>query len=96
MLTVILVMAIGIIIGYLIRNYNRWVRLADKLTMWAIYLLLFLLGIAIGANEVIVKSLPKLGLKALLISLGGVLGSVLVAWLAYRLWFASKKSEHEG
>jgi uncharacterized membrane protein YbjE (DUF340 family) len=89
-------MAVGIIIGYLIRNYNRWVRLADKLTMWSIYLLLFLLGIAIGANEVIVKNLPALGFKALLISIGGVLGSVLVAWLAYRLWFAPKKSGHEG
>jgi uncharacterized membrane protein YbjE (DUF340 family) len=64
--------------------------------MWAIYLLLFLLGVAIGTNEVIVKNLPALGFKALLISLGGVLGSVLVAWLAYRLWFAPKKSDHEG
>lgn len=96
MLTVIIVMAIGVFTGYLIRTRKRWVKLADKLTMWAIYLLLFLLGIAIGANEVIVKNLPALGFKALLISLGGVLGSVMVAWLAYRLCFASKKSDHEG
>lgn len=96
MLTVIVVMAIGVIVGFLIRTRKRWVKLADRLTMWAIYLLLFLLGIAIGANEVIVKNLPALGFKALLISLGGVLGSVMVAWLAYRLWFAPKKSDHEG
>ena len=89
-------MCLGIVLGYLIRNRKLWVRLADKLTMWAIYLLLFLLGIAIGTNEVIVKNLPTLGLKALLISMGGVLGSVLVAWLAYRLWFAPKKNDHEG
>jgi uncharacterized membrane protein YbjE (DUF340 family) len=96
MVTVIIIMCLGIVLGYLIRNRKLWVRLADKLTMWAIYLLLFLLGIAIGTNEVIVKNLPTLGLKALLISMGGVLGSVLVAWLAYRLWFAPKKNDHEG
>ncbi|MDD3567101.1 MAG: LysO family transporter [Bacteroidales bacterium] len=96
MLTVIIIMCAGIALGFLIRNRKRWVRLADRLTMWAIYLLLFLLGVAIGTNEVIVKNLPALGFKALLISLGGVLGSVLVAWLAYRLWFAPKKSDHEG
>ena len=96
MVTVIIIMCLGIVLGYLIRNRKLWVRLADKLTMWAIYLLLFLLGIAIGTNEVIVKNLPTLGLKALLISMGGVLGSVLVAWLAYRLWFAPKDCEHEG
>jgi uncharacterized membrane protein YbjE (DUF340 family) len=79
-------MCAGIALGYLIRNRKRW----------AIYLLLFLLGIAIGTNEVIVKNLPTLGLKALLISMGGVLGSVLLAWLAYRLWFAPKDTEHEG
>lgn len=96
MLTVIIIMCAGIALGFLIRNRKRWVRLADRLTMWAIYLLLFLLGVAIGTNDVIVKNLPALGFKALLISLGGVLGSVLVAWLAYRLWFAPKKSDHEG
>ena len=95
MLTVIIIMCAGIALGYLIQNRKRWVRLADRLTMWAIYILLFLLGIAIGTNEVIVKNLPTLGLKALLISMGGVLGSVLVAWLAYRLWFAPKDSGHE-
>ena len=96
MLTVIIIMFAGIVLGYIIRNRKLWVRLADKLTMWAIYLLLFLLGITIGTNEVIVKNLPTLGLKALLITMGGVLGSVLLSWLAYKLWFAPKDSEHEG
>jgi uncharacterized membrane protein YbjE (DUF340 family) len=65
------------------------------LTMWAIYLLLFLLGIAIGTNEIIVRNLPTLGLKALLISIGGVVGSVLFASIAYHLWIKPKHSDNE-
>jgi uncharacterized membrane protein YbjE (DUF340 family) len=95
MLTVVIVMALGIAFGYLIRAAKRLVSLTDKLTMWAIYLLLFLLGIAIGANDVIIKNLPILGLKALIISLGGVMGSVLLAWVAYRIWFSPKRNEYE-
>ena len=96
MFTVLLIMAFGIALGYIFRKRKRLVKLADKLTMWAIFLLLFLLGIAIGANDVIVKNLPVLGLKALIIALGGVLGSVLLAWAAYRIWFKPTKNDYEG
>jgi hypothetical protein len=58
--------------------------------------LLFLLGVAIGANEVIVKNLPVLGLKALLITLGGIIGSVMLSWIAYHLWFKPKNKNYEG
>lgn len=96
MFTVLLIMAFGIALGYIFRKQKRLVKLADKLTMWAIFLLLFLLGIAIGANDVIVKNLPVLGLKALIIALGGVLGSVLLAWVAYRIWFKPTNNDYEG
>lgn len=95
MLTVVVIMSAGILIGYLIRNSNRIVVANDKLIMWAIYLLLFLLGVAIGVNEIILKNLPLLGVKALIISFGGIVGSVLLAWVGYRVWFKPKKSEHE-
>jgi uncharacterized membrane protein YbjE (DUF340 family) len=96
MLTVVIIMMAGIAIGYFIRNFKNLVKIADKLTMWAIYLLLFLLGVAIGANEVIMKNLPTLGLKAMIISIGGVAGSVLLAWAVYHFLFKSKRKEHEG
>lgn len=95
MLTVVAIMAVGIALGYLIRNYKVLVKTADRLVMWAIYLLLFLLGIAIGANEVIMKNLHLLGLKALAITIGGIMGSVLLAWLFYHLWFKTKGESHE-
>ena len=96
MITVVIIMSAGILIGYLIRNSKPIVFVNERLIMWAIYLLLFLLGVAIGVNEIILKNLPLLGVKALIISAGGIAGSVLLAWIGYRVWFKPKKSEHEG
>lgn len=95
MFTVLIVMVVGVGVGYFLRNRKRIVRFADKFTMWAIYLLLFLLGIAVGANDIIMKNLPKLGFKALVVSLGGIGGSVLIAWAAYLIWFKPKNDSHE-
>jgi uncharacterized membrane protein YbjE (DUF340 family) len=90
MFTVVLVMAFGVLVGFAIRNRKKIVKAADKLTMWAIYLLLFLLGLAIGGNEIIVRNLPLLGVKALIISIGGITGSVILAWAVYHLWYKPK------
>jgi uncharacterized membrane protein YbjE (DUF340 family) len=95
MLTVVIIMSVGIAIGYFIRARKHLVKIVDRLTMWSVFLLLFLLGIAIGANEVIVKNLPKLGLQALAISIGGVTGSVLFACLVYHIWFKPKTKGNE-
>lgn len=94
MLTVVIIMISGIVVGYLIRSYSHLIKVNDKLTTWSIYALLFLMGIGIGSNKTIMSSLHTLGLKALLISIGGVAGSVLLGWLTYKLFF--KKQQNEG
>jgi uncharacterized membrane protein YbjE (DUF340 family) len=91
MVTVVSIMAVGIVIGYLIRNKNLLIKINDKFIMWAIYLLLFILGVTIGANEIIMKNLPTLGLKALAISIGGVLGSIGLGWLTYVRFFKNNE-----
>ncbi len=91
MLTVVAIMILGIAVGYLIRRRSLLVKVNDKLIMYAIYLLLFILGVSIGANEIIMKNLPTLGLKALAITLGGVLGSIGLAWFTYVRFFKTKE-----
>ncbi len=91
MITVIAIMMVGILFGYLIRSKSLLIKINDKLIMYAIYLLLFILGISIGANEIIIKNLPTLGLKALAITLGGVLGSIGLAWFTYVRFFKTKE-----
>ncbi len=94
MVAVISIMIAGMVVGYFIRNREVLVKLNDKLTMWSIYLLLFLMGISIGANRTIVGNMASLGVTALIITVGGVLGSLLVAWIGYRIWFKKREQNH--
>mgnify|MGYP001176825213 CR=1 FL=1 len=93
MITVILIMLVGIVVGIWLRTKPKFVLVNDKLITYAIYLLLLLLGISIGSNKIIVANLPILGVKALVITLGAVFGSVLLAWVTYRVFFKPKEQQ---
>ena len=59
-----------------------------------IWVLLFLLGIDVGGNDIIVKGLHTLGLEALIITLAAVIGSTLFAWgLWYLLYIRNRGKE---
>ncbi len=93
MLIVVGILVVGMIAGYLLRNKTRIIKINDNLTKWAIYLLLFLLGVAIGNNKEIMNNLHTLGLKALAITAGGVTGSIILGWIIYNHFFISKDEE---
>ena len=68
--------------GYLLRrNTLSWI---GKVITALIWLLLFLLGIEVGHNEQIIRSLPTLGMEAFLIAIVCVLGSCLAAWALWK------------
>ena len=78
MFTVIGIMFVGIGLGYLLRRQSLpWINKAITALIW---LLLFLLGIEVGHNEQIIRSLPTLGVEAFAIAIVCVLGSCLAAW----------------
>lgn len=77
-------MLAGILAGYAWRN-RSFVRSAGKLISVMICVLLFLLGVSVGANRQIVDQVSELGGQALLLSLGATAGSVAAAWGLYRL-----------
>lgn len=78
MFTVIGIMFIGIGLGYLLRRQSlSWINKAITALIW---LLLFLLGIEVGQNERIIRSLPTLGVEAFVIAIVCVLGSCVAAW----------------
>ena len=93
MITVIFVMLAGILIGFAINRFPKIIQANDKLISWAIYLLLFLLGISVGLNKMIIQNLNHIGLQAAIITLGAISGSVLTLWLVYRFWFHIKPNE---
>lgn len=77
-------MAAGIFAGIFLRNRDKWKSFNTKLTMIAIYALLFVLGVSIGTNKEIIQNLPKLGWIGLLISLASVMGSIVAAGFFYK------------
>lgn len=84
MYTAILILAAGIACG---RLFSIWLsgRLVGALTMASIFLLLFLLGVAIGSNNALLARLPDLGATALIIAMSCLAGSIGAAMLIRRL-----------
>ena len=90
MFIVIGIMFAGIGIGYLLRRQSlAWI---NKTITTLIWLLLFLLGLEVGYNEEIFRSLPTLGVEAFAIAIGCTLGSCMAAWW---LWKHANKKKGE-
>lgn len=98
MFIVILFIFLGILSGVLCRKLSTGacISLTDvaarwqgRIVTWLIWLLLLLLGIEVGSNEMIVRSLPTLGVEALLLSSAATLGCCVLAWA---LWRVSKNN----
>lgn len=94
MFIVILFIFLGILSGVLSRKLSTGARISHtdvaarwqgRIVTWLIWLLLFLLGIEVGSNEMIVRSLPTLGVEALLLSSAATLSCCVLAWILWRV-----------
>lgn len=92
MIAVLSFMILGILIGVVFNNRKKLISIIDKLTNWAIYALLFLLGISVGLNKTIINHLDSIGVKALIITIGAVFGSIIMALITYKLFFKKQKT----
>ncbi|MDA3778745.1 MAG: LysO family transporter [Bacteroidales bacterium] len=90
MITVLLIMIAGMLAGMLFRDKKKIILINEKLTTWAIYILLFLLGISIGTNKTIINNLENIGFQALVITIGALAGSLITALICYNLFFKKK------
>ena len=88
MLIIVTIMLCGIAVGYLLRNWDT--RFISHVITALIWLLLFLLGIEVGSNPRIVMGMQTLGIEALLLTIGGAVGTTLCAWL---LWIYVSRKE---
>jgi uncharacterized membrane protein YbjE (DUF340 family) len=87
MITVLVLMTLGIILGYFISEKKSLIKISDKLTTICIYLLLFLLGIGVGLNDKIIANIGTIGLQAIIITAGALLGSLILAYFTYKIFF---------
>jgi len=90
MLTVFAIMLAGIGAEYFLRRIPD-IKIIGKLITCFIFLLLFFLGISVGHNEKIVNNLTTIGLQALIITMGAIAGSILLAWFVYKKFFVKGK-----
>jgi len=70
-------------------------RNVDALVYVSIFALLFLLGVSIGINDKIVKNFSEIGLMATMLTLGAVLGSIILAKVVYSYFFKRGDRLHE-
>lgn len=87
---ILVIMALGILCGFLLRRKTKIIRMVEPLLNWAVYILLFLIGIGVGINKIVVERLGVIGFQALALTVGAVLGSCLFALICYNLFFKKK------
>ena len=85
----ILTLAAGICAGRLLNRF-RFLKHTGAAVSVIICLMLFVMGVKIGADENILKNVSALGLQALLFAAAGIAGSVLAASLLYRTVYRDK------
>lgn len=83
----------GVPLGYVLRHKEGIARSVDFVLTWTVRLMLFLLGLALGADANLMTQLETLGVRAAVVSLSAVTGSLLVARvLSGRLRVSAKKA----
>ena len=92
MLHIILIILSGVTAGYFVRNIPQMKYVGVVISL-IIMLLLFFLGVSVGANEQVVKNFSSIGLDAFIITIGGTLGTILCAWWVYIRFFKRRKNK---
>lgn len=87
MLTVIIIMTAGMVLGFIIREKEKLIKLTEPLITVSIFALLFLLGVSVGTNQTILENLDTIGLKAAILTFGAVSGSIALAFFIDMMFF---------
>ena len=84
MFTILFLLCVSIGLGYLLRKVSFFQHL-EKTIPYTIFLMLFVLGLFIGSNDTTMSQFEKYGYHAAILAVLGVLGSLFVSYLAYRI-----------
>lgn len=90
MYIVVLITLCGVAVGYLLRRL-RWLRHVNYTIIATISFMLFVLGVSVGENPLIMRESWRLGEVALLISLAAILGSAVAGWALWRYMLGRKE-----
>ncbi len=95
-LLIISIMLLGVGVGTLLRvgGVEKYRKYLGSIISAIVFLLLFVLGWAIGGNQLLLDGIATLGVEALIITIGAVVGSVLCAWAVHRIFFSSSNDNN--
>ena len=83
----------GVAVGLAFRRNP--IRFISKIITVLIWVLLFLLGVEVGGNPLIMGSMHDLGMEALILTLAGLSGSMAMAWGLWRIVSRGDRSDEE-
>lgn len=86
MFHIIAILIFGILVGYRFRNI-RLTHQTEKTMPLTVMSLLFILGLSIGSNEVLISNIGSYGRQAAVLSIFCLGGSILLSWLVYKIAF---------
>lgn len=92
MLSVILMLLAGVLVGFLCKKF-KYIGLVGKLVSLTVFVMLFVLGVSIGANEDVVGNLGEVGLTAFVLAIAGIGGSVLFSTIVFKVFYKGKLKE---
>ena len=90
-----IMIACYLIAGKLRRHKDRF-HFLDKLTSFFIYLLIFLMGLRMGADEEVTSSLGSIGIQALFVTVLTAAGSMLGAFAVRKLLHIDRGTRWRG
>lgn len=93
MFTVIIIMLCGVLAGRLVGMKCRPV--VSRVVTVLIWVLLFMLGVEVGTDPRITGNVFTLGLDALVVAAGCVVGSVLLSWVMWRMVRGTETKEEK-
>ena len=85
MIYLLLIFAIGILLGRIFQKQKRLIRFSSKLTFLSVLALLFLLGYQAGNTPEIKTQFETIGLKAITISILSLTGSIFFVYIFNKL-----------
>lgn len=94
MFSIVMTMLAGVLIGHFLRNGKR-VEKIEKNTSITIFVLLFVLGLSVGSNNVIIDNLGRFGWQAAVIAMLGMGGSIIAARIVFQLFFKKGEEKNE-
>ena len=92
MFTVVLITLCGVGIGYLLRRL-QWLRHVSLTITLTISIMLFVLGLSVGGNSLIMHHFIRLGGVALAVTFAAMIGSAIGGWLVWRYVFNGKENK---